>query len=85
MPPPSSKKARSAATSVVDEPPLGHITSGGSHPDSDLELASAHGSGEESGNAGSSNSNSDEEVVLSAPESSSYSLKEKKWQESKAS
>ena len=68
-------------------PLLGHITSGGSlfDPDSDLELASAHGSGEESGNAGSSNSNSDEEVVLSAPESSSHSLKEKKWQESEAS
>src|ERR1700678_968425 len=69
MPPPPSKKARSAATSVVVEPPLGPITSGDSlfDSDSDLELASAHGSGGESDNAGSSNSNSHEEVVLSAP------------------
>lgn len=69
MPPPPSKKARSATTSVVVEPPLGSITSGDSlfDSDSDLELASAHESGEESGNAGLSDSNSDEEDVLTAP------------------
>jgi hypothetical protein len=71
MPPPPSKKAKSATTSVV-EPPLGPITSRDSlfDSDSDLELADdGHESEEEGADAGSSDSNSDEEAVPSAPPS----------------